>query len=126
MGRVAAELADLLVVTDDNPRGEDPAEIRAAMLAGARAVPAGQAAEIVEQGDRRRAIELAISLAGTGDTVLVAGKGHETGQEVAGTMLAFDDVTVLCEALSTHGYRPAGRPSSAAFPNRPGPDVTAG
>jgi len=123
---VAAELADLLVVTDDNPRGEDPAGIRAAMLAGARAVPAGGRCEIIEEGDRRRAIELAISLAGTGDTVLVAGKGHETGQEVAGTMLAFDDVTVLCEALSTHGYRPAGRSSSAAFPNRPGPDVTAG
>jgi UDP-N-acetylmuramoyl-L-alanyl-D-glutamate--2,6-diaminopimelate ligase len=124
MGRVAAELADLLVVTDDNPRGEDPAAIRAAMLAGARAVPAGQAAEIVEQGDRRRAIELAISLAGTGDTVLVAGKGHETGQEVAGTMLAFDDVTVLREALAAHGFPPAG--PSTGLPNRPGPDVTTG
>jgi UDP-N-acetylmuramoyl-L-alanyl-D-glutamate--2,6-diaminopimelate ligase len=119
MGRVAAELADLLVVTDDNPRGEDPAAIRAAMLAGARTVPAGQAAEIVEEGDRRRAIEFAISLAGTGDTVLVAGKGHETGQEVAGTMLAFDDVTVLREALSAHGFAPAGSPAAAA-----GPDVT--
>jgi UDP-N-acetylmuramoyl-L-alanyl-D-glutamate--2,6-diaminopimelate ligase len=126
MGRVAAELADLLVVTDDNPRGEDPAEIRAAMLAGARAVPAGQAAGIVEEGDRRRAIEKAISLAGPGDTVLVAGKGHETGQEVAGTMLAFDDVTVLREALSAQGFVPAGSPSSPGQPSRPGPDVTSG
>jgi UDP-N-acetylmuramoyl-L-alanyl-D-glutamate--2,6-diaminopimelate ligase len=129
MGRVAAELADLLVVTDDNPRGEDPATIRAAMLAGARQVPAGQAAEIVEEGDRRRAIEMAISLARAGDTVLVAGKGHETGQEVAGTMLAFDDVTVVREALSGNGYASAGSP--AALSNRPdgpgsaaGPDVT--
>jgi UDP-N-acetylmuramoyl-L-alanyl-D-glutamate--2,6-diaminopimelate ligase len=129
MGRVAAELADLLVVTDDNPRGEDPATIRAAMLAGARQVPAGQAAEIVEEGDRRRAIEMAISLARAGDTVLVAGKGHETGQEVAGTMLAFDDVTVVREALSGNGYASAGSP--AALSNRQdgpgsaaGPDVT--
>jgi UDP-N-acetylmuramoyl-L-alanyl-D-glutamate--2,6-diaminopimelate ligase len=118
MGRVGAELADLLVVTDDNPRSEDPAAIRAAMLAGAREVPAGQAAEIVEEGDRRRAIELAVSLARTGDTVLVAGKGHETGQEVAGTMLAFDDVTVLREALSASGFAPAEAPAE--------PDVTAG
>jgi UDP-N-acetylmuramoyl-L-alanyl-D-glutamate--2,6-diaminopimelate ligase len=131
MGRVAAELADLLVVTDDNPRGEDPAVIRAAMLAGARVVPAGQAAEIVEEGDRRRAIELAISVARPGDTVLVAGKGHETGQEVAGTMLAFDDVTVLREALAAHGFAAAGSPASAASANHPdgpatatGPDVT--
>jgi UDP-N-acetylmuramoyl-L-alanyl-D-glutamate--2,6-diaminopimelate ligase len=118
MGRVAAELADVLVVTDDNPRSEDPAAIRAEMLAGARAVPAGQAAEIREEGDRRRAIGLAIALAQPGDTVLVAGKGHETGQEVAGTMLAFDDVTVLREALSENGL--AGFPPQVAGD----PDVT--
>jgi UDP-N-acetylmuramoyl-L-alanyl-D-glutamate--2,6-diaminopimelate ligase len=111
MGRVAAELADVLVVTDDNPRSEDPAAIRAEMLAGAWEVPAGQAAEIHEQGDRRRAIGLAIELAQPGDTVLIAGKGHETGQEVAGTMLAFDDVTVLREALSENGFSPAGFPA---------------
>lgn len=127
MGQVAAELADLLVVTDDNPRSEDPAAIRAAMLAGARAVPAGQAAEIREEGDRRRAIELAIGLAEPGDTVLVAGKGHETGQEIAGTMLAFDDVTVLREALSAHGFTPAPYGSPASIPATraaAGPDVT--
>lgn len=104
MGEVAARGADVLIVTDDNPRSEDPAAIRAAMLAGARAVPAGQAGEIREEGDRRRAIEIAIGLAAPGDTVLVAGKGHETGQEVAGTMLAFDDVTVLRAALSARGF----------------------
>ena len=117
MGEVAAELADVLVVTDDNPRSEDPAEIRAAMLAGARSVPAGQAAEIREVGDRREAILTAISLAQSGDTVLVAGKGHETGQEIAGTMLAFDDVTVVREALSERGFAdvPAGaRPAPGA------------
>jgi UDP-N-acetylmuramoyl-L-alanyl-D-glutamate--2,6-diaminopimelate ligase len=125
MGQVAAELADVLVVTDDNPRSEDPAAIRAAMLAGARAVPAGQAAEIHEEGDRRRAIGLAIALAQPGDTVLVAGKGHETGQEVAGTMLAFDDVTVLREALSENGFAPAGsrHPSGQDAGD---PDVTTG
>lgn len=107
MGEVAARGADVLIVTDDNPRDEDPAEIRAAMLAGARAVPAAQSARIIEEGDRRRAIETAIELAAPGDTVLVAGKGHETGQEVAGTMLAFDDVTVLRQALSARGFDPA-------------------
>jgi hypothetical protein len=63
--------------------------------------------------------------------VLVAGKGHETGQEVAGTMLAFDDVTVLREALAAHGFAAAGSPASAASANHPdgpatatGPDVT--
>jgi UDP-N-acetylmuramoyl-L-alanyl-D-glutamate--2,6-diaminopimelate ligase len=125
MGRVAAELADVLVITDDNPRNEDPAAIRAAMLAGARDVPAGRAAEIHQEGDRRRAIGLAIALARPGDTVLVAGKGHETGQEVAGTMLAFDDVTVLREALSENGFVPAGSPAPSG-PAAGDPDVTTG
>ncbi|MFL6161206.1 MAG: UDP-N-acetylmuramoyl-L-alanyl-D-glutamate--2,6-diaminopimelate ligase [Jatrophihabitantaceae bacterium] len=124
MGRVAAELADLLVVTDDNPRTEDPAAIRAAMLAGARAVPAAQAAEVREEGDRRQAIGLAISLAKPGDTVLVAGKGHETGQEVAGTMLAFDDVTVLREALAENGFTPFPAGSPAGIARAADPDVT--
>lgn len=104
MGEVAALGADVLIVTDDNPRSEDPAEIRAAMLTGARAVPASRAAEILEEGDRRRAINAAIALAGPGDTVLIAGKGHENGQEVGGVMLAFDDVTVLREALLARGF----------------------
>jgi UDP-N-acetylmuramoyl-L-alanyl-D-glutamate--2,6-diaminopimelate ligase len=104
MGEVAARGADVLIVTDDNPRSEDPAAIRAAMLAGARAVPPGQSARILERGDRATAISTAIGLAQPGDTVLVAGKGHETGQEVAGTMLAFDDVTVLRAALAAHGH----------------------
>jgi UDP-N-acetylmuramoyl-L-alanyl-D-glutamate--2,6-diaminopimelate ligase len=100
MGEIAARLADVLIVTDDNPRTEDPAEIRAAMLAGAAAVPDGERAEVHECGDRREAIRLAVSDARAGDTVVVAGKGHETGQEVDGTVHPFDDRTVLLEELT--------------------------
>jgi UDP-N-acetylmuramoyl-L-alanyl-D-glutamate--2,6-diaminopimelate ligase len=100
MGEIAATLADVLVVTDDNPRSEDPATIRAALLDGAASVPADRRSELHEEGDRRRAIRLAVSLAKTGDTVVVAGKGHETGQEVHGTVHPFDDRVVLSEELS--------------------------
>lgn len=97
MGELAARLADLVVITDDNPRTEDPAAIRAALLAGARR----GSAEVVEVGDRRAAIDEAIAAARTGDIVLIAGKGHETGQEVAGVVHPFDDRTVAREALIT-------------------------
>jgi UDP-N-acetylmuramoyl-L-alanyl-D-glutamate--2,6-diaminopimelate ligase len=91
MGEVAARLADRLIVTDDNPRTEDPADIRAALLAGAGTVaPAGRAS-IRELGDRRSAIALAIAESGPGDCVIVAGKGHEQGQEIAGVVHPFDD-----------------------------------
>jgi UDP-N-acetylmuramoyl-L-alanyl-D-glutamate--2,6-diaminopimelate ligase len=96
MGRLAAELADVVVVTDDNPRTEDPAAIRAAVLEGARA----GTAEVVEEGDRRAAIAEALRLAGPGDIVVVAGKGHETGQEVKGTVHPFDDREVARELLA--------------------------
>jgi UDP-N-acetylmuramoyl-L-alanyl-D-glutamate--2,6-diaminopimelate ligase len=105
MGEVAAAEADVLIVTDDNPRSEPPAEIRAAMIEGARSAPAGQRALIIEEGDRRSAIERAIALARAGDTVLIAGKGHETGQEVEGVLLPFDDVSVAREALAGHSHR---------------------
>lgn len=82
MGEIGARSADVLVVTDDNPRGEDPAAIRAAVLAGTEKVAAAERAEVVELGSRREAIVHAIAMARTGDVVLVAGKGHETGQEV--------------------------------------------
>jgi UDP-N-acetylmuramoyl-L-alanyl-D-glutamate--2,6-diaminopimelate ligase len=95
MGRLAAEGADLLVVTDDNPRSEDPAAIRASLLAGTR----GGRAEVVEIGDRRAAIAEAVRRARSGDVVLIAGKGHETGQEVAGVVHPFDDRTVAREEL---------------------------
>jgi UDP-N-acetylmuramoyl-L-alanyl-D-glutamate--2,6-diaminopimelate ligase len=100
MGEIAARLADVLVVTDDNPRTEDPAAIRAAMLAGAASVPEGERAEVHECGDRRAAIRLALSDARRGDTIVVAGKGHETGQEVDGTVYPFDDRDVLLEELT--------------------------
>jgi UDP-N-acetylmuramoyl-L-alanyl-D-glutamate--2,6-diaminopimelate ligase len=119
MGEVAARSADVLVVTDDNPRSEDPAAIRAAMLAGARSVPPPLSAKILEIGDRRAAIERAVALAEPGDTVLVAGKGHETGQEVRGDMLPFDDVSVVRGALVARGFHPTA--GSAPDPER---DVT--
>lgn len=96
MGEIAGRLADVVVVTDDNPRSEDPASIRAAVLEGAR----GQAAEVLEVGDRRAAIVEALHRAGPGDVVLVAGKGHETGQEVAGVVTPFDDREVVREELT--------------------------
>jgi UDP-N-acetylmuramoyl-L-alanyl-D-glutamate--2,6-diaminopimelate ligase len=99
MGKVAAEHSDLVIVTDDNPRGEDPAAIRAQVLAGA-----GNAREI---GDRREAIRAAIAEARAGDIVLVAGKGHEQGQIIgagdAMRVLPFDDVTVARECAAELG-----------------------
>ena len=100
MGEIAARLADVVVVTDDNPRSEDPAAIRAQLVAGTVRVPDGERAEVHEVGDRRAAIRLAVGVASDGDTVLVAGKGHETGQVVAGTTYPFDDRDVLREEMT--------------------------
>lgn len=97
MGAIAAELADLVLITDDNPRTEDPAAIRAAMLAG---VPAERRGRVQEIADRREAIRAALDQADPGDIVIVAGKGHETGQEVSGVVHPFDDRTVVVEELS--------------------------
>lgn len=99
MGRVAAAKSDVVIVTDDNPRGEDPARIRAMILEGA---PRAR-----EVGDRREAIAAAVAVAGKGDIVLVAGKGHEQGQIFgAGSdmrVLPFDDVTVARECAAGGG-----------------------
>jgi UDP-N-acetylmuramoyl-L-alanyl-D-glutamate--2,6-diaminopimelate ligase len=100
MGSAAAAGSDVLVVTDDNPRSEDPAAIRAAVLAGARNVPEDRRAEVFEVGGRRAALAAAVAMARAGDVLLVAGKGHETGQEVAGTVHPFDDRDVLREVIS--------------------------
>jgi UDP-N-acetylmuramoyl-L-alanyl-D-glutamate--2,6-diaminopimelate ligase len=89
MGAVAARLADRVIVTDDNPRSEDPAAIRREILAGA--------AGAEEVAGRREAIRLAIAGAGAGDIVLIAGKGHEQGQIVGDRVLPFDDVAVARE-----------------------------
>jgi UDP-N-acetylmuramoyl-L-alanyl-D-glutamate--2,6-diaminopimelate ligase len=87
MGEVAARFADVAIVTDDNPRGEDPASIRAAVLA---ACPGA-----LEIGDRAKAIEAALNDLAAGDVLVVAGKGHEQGQIIRGTVLPFDDVSVI-------------------------------
>ena len=100
MGEIAARLADVLVVTDDNPRTEDPAGIRAAVLDGAASVPETERADVHEVGDRRAAIRHAVTMAVAGDILLVAGKGHETGQEVDGTVHPFDDRDVLREEVA--------------------------
>lgn len=99
MGEIASRLADVVIVTDDNARTEDPASIRAALVEGART----GAADVREIGDRRAAIAEAVATARPGDTVLVAGKGHETGQEVDGVVHPFDDRTVLAEELRAAG-----------------------
>ncbi|HEV8248808.1 MAG TPA: UDP-N-acetylmuramoyl-L-alanyl-D-glutamate--2,6-diaminopimelate ligase [Gaiellaceae bacterium] len=92
MGRVATELADLAIVTSDNPRSEDPGRIIAEVVAGATG-------EVVVEPDRRAAIELAVEAAEPGDVMLVAGKGHEQGQEIGEVVLPFDDREVAREAL---------------------------
>ncbi|MBP1822295.1 UDP-N-acetylmuramoyl-L-alanyl-D-glutamate--2,6-diaminopimelate ligase [Mycobacterium sp. OAE908] len=96
MGRVAAELADLVVVTDDNPRDEEPAAIRAAIMAGAQ----GGQAQVVEIGDRREAIDHAVAWAKPGDVVLIAGKGHEAGQTSHGQTRPFDDREELAGSIA--------------------------
>ncbi|MFE4459650.1 UDP-N-acetylmuramoyl-L-alanyl-D-glutamate--2,6-diaminopimelate ligase [Nocardia tengchongensis] len=100
MGAAAARGSDLAIITDDNPRSEDPAAIRAAVLAGAEQVPDAERGEVREVGDRAAAIRAAVDWARPGDAVLIAGKGHETGQEIAGVKQPFDDREVLAAALS--------------------------
>ena len=92
MGAVAARLADLVIVTDDNPRSEDPTAIRRDILEGA---PGAR-----ELAGRREAIEAAVAEAGSGDIILLAGKGHEQGQIVGDMVLPFDDVSVARECAA--------------------------
>jgi UDP-N-acetylmuramoyl-L-alanyl-D-glutamate--2,6-diaminopimelate ligase len=91
MGKVAVTKADLAIVTDDNPRSEDPAAIRSEILAAAPGA--------LEIGDRARAIAEAISGLRRGDVLLVAGKGHETGQTIGATMIPFSDHDAVAAAL---------------------------
>jgi UDP-N-acetylmuramoyl-L-alanyl-D-glutamate--2,6-diaminopimelate ligase len=93
MGRIASALADVAIVTSDNPRSEDPEAIIAQVVAG-------MGPDAVTEVDRRAAIDRAVGLAGAGDVVVIAGKGHEQGQEFeGGRKVPFDDVTVAREAL---------------------------
>jgi len=94
MGAVAAEKADRVIVTDDNPRSEDPAVIRAAIMAGARGA--------IEIGDRRQAIRTAIAELHPGDVLLIAGKGHETGQIIGDRVMPFSDHEAVAAALKEH------------------------
>lgn len=96
MGQVARKLADTVVVTNDNPRSEEPIEIVEAILQGA-------GTDVEVDLDRRSAIESAIAGAGPGDVVVIAGKGHEQGQEIAGAVHPFDDREVAREALRARG-----------------------
>ena len=96
MGEIAARDADIVYVTDDNPRSEDPAAIRREILAGMQ----GGAAKIVEIGDRRAAIEAAVAALEDGDILVVAGKGHETGQIVGAQILPFSDHEAIRTALA--------------------------
>jgi UDP-N-acetylmuramoyl-L-alanyl-D-glutamate--2,6-diaminopimelate ligase len=100
MGAIAARGADVVVLTSDNPRTEDPAAILAAVQAGAeQALAEGARAEVVLEVDRRSAIRTAVGLAGPADIVVVAGKGHEQGQEANGVVTPFDDRVELRAAL---------------------------
>jgi UDP-N-acetylmuramoyl-L-alanyl-D-glutamate--2,6-diaminopimelate ligase len=92
MGRVARQLADSVIVTSDNPRSEDPLAIIGEVLHGA-------GTDVEVEPDRRVAIETAIERAEPGDVVVIAGKGHEQGQEVAGVVHPFDDREVARAAL---------------------------
>jgi len=106
MGEVAAALSDVAYLSDDNPRSEDPATIRSEVAAG---VPAALRSRLVEVADRRAAIREAVRSTGQGDVVVIAGKGHETGQTTGHVTVPFDDRLVAAEELR-------GRGSSGAAP----------
>ena len=124
MGEIGARLADVLLVTSDNPRSEQPEAIVAEIMAGAeQAERPPHAAPVQVQVDRRAAIEQAVALARDGDVLVIAGKGHEQGQEFArGVKLPFDDVSVAREVLrcrrlrgggAAHGQRRSGEAEQA-------------
>ncbi|WP_406426480.1 UDP-N-acetylmuramoyl-L-alanyl-D-glutamate--2,6-diaminopimelate ligase [Streptomyces sp. NBC_01589] len=100
MGAAAARLADTAVLTSDNPRSEDPLAILTAMLSGAAEVPVHERGEVLVDADRAAAIATAVARARPGDTVLIAGKGHEQGQDIHGVVRPFDDRTVLRAAIA--------------------------
>jgi UDP-N-acetylmuramoyl-L-alanyl-D-glutamate--2,6-diaminopimelate ligase len=100
MGMVAARLSDVVVITSDNPRSEDPLRIIEEVRRGAQPELRAGDTELVAIADRREAIHDAVRRAQPGDVVLVAGKGHEKYQEIGGRVLPFDDVAVAREALA--------------------------
>ena len=100
MGHVSASLSDIVIVTDDNPRSEDPGKIRKQIVQGAADFPGSH---VVEIGDRREAITRALELSDGHDVVAILGKGHERGQEIMGRTIAFSDVDVVSELLGDKG-----------------------
>ena len=112
MGRAATANADLTVITSDNPRSEDPLEIIAQITPGAERGAEEGGGRFVVQPDRRAAIRLAMEEASPGDVVVIAGKGHEAYQELAGRTIPFDDRTVAEDELRSIGK--ATRPLGAA------------
>jgi UDP-N-acetylmuramoyl-L-alanyl-D-glutamate--2,6-diaminopimelate ligase len=94
MGGIARSLADIVIVTDDNPRSEEPAQIRREIIAGAEGMR--------EIGDREQAIKAGMGLLQAGDVLVIAGKGHETGQIIGSTVIPFSDHEVVAEALKEH------------------------
>ena len=117
MGEAAARLADVAIVTSDNPRSEQPEAIIAEIMAGAGRAQEG-VLETIE--DRRAAITRAIAMARPGDVLVIAGKGHEQGQELAGgRKVPFDDATVAAEALDARlalAGTAARAPDGGTFP----------
>jgi UDP-N-acetylmuramyl-tripeptide synthetase/UDP-N-acetylmuramoyl-tripeptide--D-alanyl-D-alanine ligase len=116
MGEIAVEGADTVIVTDDNPRSEDPAAIRAAILAAAP--------EAIEIGDRRDAIRAAVGMLAEGDVLVVAGKGHETGQIVGGTVHPFSDRDEIAAALHDRQAALRDRQVTAPGPAERAPAAT--
>lgn len=102
MGETAARLADALIVTDDNPRSENPADIRSQVLSGCP--------DALEIGDRAEAIAAGVAMLGPGDALVIAGKGHETGQEIDGRVIPFDDVTAAREAIKAQSAKGVEQP----------------
>src|SRR5215472_6391313 len=107
MGAAAAGLADVAILTSDNPRSEDPLAILYEMLAGTLSVPQRDRAHVIVEPDRAAAIVMAVGSAAKGDVVLIAGKGHERGQYVADHVIPFDDREVAAQALADRAARRA-------------------
>ncbi|WP_428814733.1 UDP-N-acetylmuramoyl-L-alanyl-D-glutamate--2,6-diaminopimelate ligase [Streptomyces albus] len=129
MGAALARLSDTAVLTSDNPRSEDPLAILATMLGGAAEVPAHERGTVLLEEDRAAAIRAAVARAEPGDTVLVLGKGHEQGQDIAGVVRPFDDAEVLAEAIRERAARtspaPAASPASPVPPSSSSPAPSA-
>ncbi|GAA3418893.1 hypothetical protein GCM10018952_56270 [Streptosporangium vulgare] len=109
MGEAAARLADVAILTSDNPRSEDPLRILAEMMDGVLGVSQDGRAHVIIEPDRAAAIDLAVGRAGPGDVVVVAGKGHEQGQYVGDQVLPFDDRQVVADAIGRRRDRTGRR-----------------